>query len=157
MKNPGSDAYLSFLYHFWRENRRGLHAPLNGLVLPKQTKKLTHWVKLLVQPLSRNHVFVIFRGEPPALNNLIIRLISIDLFVMPFFTSFNDFKYASIDTKIPCFSAFFWELWTMFSGNCYSSYNITIFNWSEIWAWNLGLKFIEKSSNDFHRLEILFF
>ena len=41
---------------FWRENGLG---PLNP------TKKLAHWVDLLIQPLSRTHVFEIFRGEPP--------------------------------------------------------------------------------------------
>ena len=37
----------------------------NDLGPPNPTKKLTHWVELLGQPLSRNHVFVILRGETP--------------------------------------------------------------------------------------------
>ena len=36
----------------------------NGLGPPNPTKKLAHWVDLLGQPLSRNHVFEIFSLEP---------------------------------------------------------------------------------------------
>ena len=41
------------------------HAPNNCLGPPNPTKKLAHWVDLLGQPLTRNHVFEIFRPEPP--------------------------------------------------------------------------------------------
>ena len=37
----------------------------NGLGPSNPTKNLAHWVNFLGQPLSRNHVFKIFRGEPP--------------------------------------------------------------------------------------------
>ena len=39
----------------------------NGLGPPNPTKKLVHLADLLGQPLSRNHVFEIFKGEPPPL------------------------------------------------------------------------------------------
>ena len=35
----------------------------NGLGPPNPTKKLAHWMDLLGQPLSRNHIFKILRGE----------------------------------------------------------------------------------------------
>ena len=38
----------------------------HGLGPTNPTKKLAHRVDLLGQPLSRNHVFEIFRGEPPS-------------------------------------------------------------------------------------------
>ena len=38
-----------------------------GLGSQNPTKKLAHHVYLLGQPLSRNRVFEIFRGEPPPL------------------------------------------------------------------------------------------
>ena len=37
----------------------------NGLGPPNPTKKMARWMDLLGQPLSRNHVFEILRGEPP--------------------------------------------------------------------------------------------
>ena len=37
----------------------------DGLGPPNPTKKLAHWVDLLGQSLSRNHVFEILRVEPP--------------------------------------------------------------------------------------------
>ena len=39
----------------------------NGLGPPNPIKKLAHWGDLSGQPLSRNHVFEIFTGEPPLL------------------------------------------------------------------------------------------
>ena len=43
-----------------------------GLVPKDPTKKLAQWLDLLVQPLSRKHVFEIFGPEPspPAANKL---------------------------------------------------------------------------------------
>ena len=46
----------------------------NGLGPSNPTKKLAHWVDLLDQPLSRNHDFEIFRGEPPLINPRKIRV-----------------------------------------------------------------------------------
>ena len=59
--------HFHFLGHFWREKECGgkrVCAP-NGLGSPNPVKQLAHWVDLLGQPLSRNHVFEIFKGEPP--------------------------------------------------------------------------------------------
>ena len=47
-----------------------LRAP-NGPGPPNPTKRLAHWVHLLGELLSRNHVFEHFRGEPlPPLKEL---------------------------------------------------------------------------------------
>ena len=59
------DAYFlfSFLGHFWRENGRGYHSRpyLSGASKPDQK------VGPLGGPFGPNHVFEIFRGEPPFL------------------------------------------------------------------------------------------
>ena len=58
-----------FLGHLWRENGRGYHACLLGSRASKPDQKVkAHQVDLLGQPLSRNHVFEIFRAgatHPP--------------------------------------------------------------------------------------------
>ena len=38
----------------------------SGLGPQSPTKELAHWVELFGLPLSRNHVFEIFSGEPPS-------------------------------------------------------------------------------------------
>ena len=62
------DAYFSVLI-FWATfgGKVGVATTraLNGLRPPNQTKTLAHLVDLLGQPLSQNHIFEIFRGEPP--------------------------------------------------------------------------------------------
>ena len=68
MRNPSCDAYFSFLF-FWATfgGKMGLantHAP-NGLGPPDPTKTSAHGVDLLGQPLSWNHDFEIFKGNPP--------------------------------------------------------------------------------------------
>ena len=49
--------HFDFLGHFWWENGCGLGSP-------NPAKKLAHWVDPLGQPLSRDQVFEIFKGEP---------------------------------------------------------------------------------------------
>ena len=60
--NPSNDAYFSFLnFRATFGGKMGVattRAP-NGLGSPNPAKKLVHWVYLLGQPLSRNHVFEI--------------------------------------------------------------------------------------------------
>ena len=63
MRNLSYNAYFSVLI-FWATfgGKMGVattRAP-NGLGPPHPTKKLDHWMELLGQPLSRNHVFAIF-------------------------------------------------------------------------------------------------
>ena len=56
MGNPSYDAYVSFL--FFRATFGGkMGVATNCMGPPNLIKKLAHWVKLLGQPLSRNHVF----------------------------------------------------------------------------------------------------
>ena len=43
----------------------------NSLGPLNPTKKLTHWVEYLGQPLSRNHVFEIVRPEPPLIKRAV--------------------------------------------------------------------------------------
>ena len=50
----------------------------NSLGPPNPTRKFAHWVDLLVQPLSRNHVFEIFRGVPP-LSEMCVNVVSCKL------------------------------------------------------------------------------
>ena len=64
--------YLSPFWANWAEHFYGNSGDYylstgdeNGLGLQIPTKKLAHWVELLGQPLSRNHVIEILRGEPP--------------------------------------------------------------------------------------------
>ena len=59
----------NFIDHFWRENGRGQLNILarNGLGPPNPTKKLGHLLELLDQPLSRNYVLEIIRGDTPRL------------------------------------------------------------------------------------------
>ena len=68
MRNLSYATYFSVLI-FWATfgGKMGVDttcAP-NGLGPSNPTKKLAHWMDLLGQPLFRNHVFEIFRGEPP--------------------------------------------------------------------------------------------
>ena len=71
MRNPSYDANFSFLIFFLCATFGGkmdvaaTRAPYNGLRPQNPTKMLTHRVDLLGQPLSRKHVFEIFRGKPP--------------------------------------------------------------------------------------------
>ena len=72
MRNPNHDDYFSVLI-FWATFGGKMcvattRAP-NGLWPPNPTKKLAHWADLLGQPLSRKHVFEIFKGEPPHLTS----------------------------------------------------------------------------------------
>ena len=46
-----------------------IRAP-NGIWPPGLTKKLAYWMNLLGQPLSRNYVSEILRGEPPPLDGV---------------------------------------------------------------------------------------
>ena len=68
LKNPSCDNYFWF-FNFWatfggKMGAASKHAS-NGLGLPNLTKKLANWVDLFSQPLSRNHVSEIFKGENP--------------------------------------------------------------------------------------------
>ena len=68
MRNPSFGPYLLF----WvfgdlrgpKSGRGPTHAHI-GLGSQNPTKKLTHWVDLLRQPLTRNHVSEVWRPEPP--------------------------------------------------------------------------------------------
>ena len=77
MKNLSNDVYilvLIFRATFGGNMGIATTRALNGLGPPSPTTKLARWMTILGQPLSRNHVFEIFRGEPP-LKNIIIRLV----------------------------------------------------------------------------------
>ena len=75
MRNLSYDAYISFLIFLATFGEKvGVATTRPLIVWGLQTKKLAHWVDLLSQPLSRNHVFEIVRPEPP-LNNKFFRLI----------------------------------------------------------------------------------
>ena len=62
----------------------------NGLGPPNSTKKLAQWVDPLGQPLSRNHVFEIFRGEP-LLNMSILHSKNLKKIILFAFFSVRDF------------------------------------------------------------------
>ena len=57
--------YQMFLATFdWKIGVATTHAP-NDLESLNPAKKLAHWLNLLGQPLSRNHIFEISRVNPP--------------------------------------------------------------------------------------------
>ena len=66
VRNPSYDGYFSLLI-FWAtfggKIGEATTCVLKGLGLPNPTKKVTHWVDLLSQPLSGNHVLEIFGGR----------------------------------------------------------------------------------------------
>ena len=68
MGNLSYDAYFSFLIFWATFGRKMGMATTHALMVQgpsDPTKKLANLVDLLGQPLSRNHVFAIFRPEPP--------------------------------------------------------------------------------------------
>ena len=75
---------LIYILKFWASfgGKMGLAttcAP-NGMGPPNPTETLAHWMNLLGQPLSRNHVFEIFMDEPrPPLKSKSGNLITPDL------------------------------------------------------------------------------
>ena len=68
VRKPCYDACFIFLI-FWATFGGKMGVVItrdpNGLGSSNPTKKLAHWVNLLGQPLSRNPVFEIIKGEPP--------------------------------------------------------------------------------------------
>ena len=77
---------IMFIFTFWFfgpprwENGHDHHPRAPNSRGPQDpTEKLAHWVDLLGQPLSRNNVFDIFRGESPCNDVFFIKLF-LDLF-----------------------------------------------------------------------------